>query len=98
MKKIIGFTSVLLIGIMVIVANQAKSSNHNYNSINSIEENINLDSLVALDSTTERFPKIILKDDKKGNELLKLDKLKVDIKVIGNIATTTLDMTFFEYL
>lgn len=42
-------------------------------------------------------PRLIIKNDSKEQEsTLKIDKLKIDVVTIGNIATTTMEMTFYN--
>lgn len=48
------------------------------------------------EDSTNTFPSIMIKDGEKPSQPLGMDALKVDIKVVGNIAVTTLDMTFYN--
>ena len=49
---------------------------------------------LSLNSIAQETPKVILKDSSQ----LKLSSLKVDVKIIGNFATTTYDMKFYNEL
>lgn len=52
--------------------------------------------LAAPTDSVKTFPAIMIKEGDKPSRSLGMDQLKVDIKVIGNIAVTTLDMTFYN--
>lgn len=53
---------------------------------------LNKDDTLKLDN----FPALMVKKEEGGSAPVQLSDLKVDIKVIGNIATTTLEMTFYN--
>ncbi|MGE0079552.1 MAG: VIT domain-containing protein [Bacteroidales bacterium] len=43
------------------------------------------------------LPRLVVKNESTGQEsTLKIDKLKIDVVTIGNIATTTIEMTFYN--
>jgi len=49
-----------------------------------------------IDDTLKSFPTIMVDDANHTSVPLGLNKLTIDIQVVGNIAVTTLDMTFFN--
>jgi len=53
----------------------------------------------SIPDLTRMFPVILVKKkDQAKSSPLPLDKLKIDVKVVGNIATTTFEMTFYNKL
>ena len=43
-------------------------------------------------------PSIIITDEKGNKSALRMSELHIDVKVVGNLATTTMEMTFFNDL
>ena len=50
------------------------------------------DDTLALDN----FPAVMVKDQSGTSAPIQLSDLKIDVRVIGNIATTTMEMTFYN--
>lgn len=48
------------------------------------------------DDSTKAFPALMIDNARQISTPLGMNKLKVDIQVVGNIAVTTLDMTFYS--
>ncbi len=53
-------------------------------------------TMAAPEDTLRSFPTVMVEDAQMKSIPLGMNELKVDIKVVGNIAVTTLDMTFFN--
>jgi hypothetical protein len=57
----------------------------------------NLPALLVDDTlTADVFPTIMVKNEEGKSLPIQLSDLKIDVKVIGNIATTTMEMTFYN--
>lgn len=48
--------------------------------------------------TAERFPAVLLPQEDGTKKMLGMDKLSIDIKVVGTLAVTTLEMRFYNEL
>ena len=46
----------------------------------------------------QESPQLVIKDETKSGQQLKLSELDIDIKVIANLATTTMTMKFYNGL
>ncbi len=47
----------------------------------------------------QEFPAVVIKDKQAGKYVpLKMSELKVDVKIVANLATTTMAMTFYNDL
>lgn len=88
MKKIIGSTIVLLFACLLGLSFQKKGK----------KEIIVVEEQEKPNQNGKRmFPAIIVKENGKSSPL-GLDDLKVEVKVVGNMATTTFEMTFYNDL
>ncbi|MDH4471080.1 MAG: VIT domain-containing protein [Fluviicola sp.] len=54
------------------------------------------DHKVDFQDSTNAFPTIMVDNERQISTPLGMNRLKVDVQVVGNIAVTTLDMTFFN--
>ncbi len=56
------------------------------------------ETIVSDDDTIHRevFPALMVKNEKGESKPIQLHTLKIDVKVVGNVATTTMDMTFYN--